>query len=259
MCCAGTCSYHHDELFDLGPVASNCDTPLPARDATPARTGVICSLVGREYHQHNLRTCAATASDWAGVTTPVACCGQFEELERNSTQLLDAMEAYSTDVFWYFVMSSIGSQLYRCGWEYWEQHHLIGWAVIRRVFYSPTELYGTREDVAHMCSAFTTSVAFGLLNPYINLLAAVYAIGSKRLFDLRLHYFRPLARGTSHPGPRMVPSVLLYTPLIYATVVWLTFAREYPICICRQCLIRYGVLCDWFVILPNEEHVSTVD
>eukprot|EP01050_Picozoa_sp_SAG11_P035753 SAG11_NODE_13264_length_662_cov_1.358792_1_plen_184_part_01 len=97
---------------------------------------------------------------------PVACCLHLEDPQgRNSTELLGAMEAYSNDVFWYFVMSGIGSQLYRCGWEYWEQHQLVGWAVIRRLFYSPTELYGTREDLAHMCSVFTTSIAFGLLNP----------------------------------------------------------------------------------------------
>jgi hypothetical protein len=80
-----------------------------------------------------------------GPLSPVACCISFDALsgsvEEQKARLF-VLERFSTDIFWYFVMSSVGSQLYRCGWEYWEQHRMVGWPLLRRAFYSPTELYG---------------------------------------------------------------------------------------------------------------------
>ena len=84
------------------------------------------------------------------------------------------MELYATDVWWFFVMRSFVCLLYRFCWEYWEQHELLGWKLLGRWFYSPAQLYGSREDLPHLLSAYQTTAAFFLVNPYLPVLAALY-------------------------------------------------------------------------------------
>jgi hypothetical protein len=63
-----------------------------------------------------------------------------------------------------------------------------------------------------------------MLNPYLHVLAAVYAGSNRLLYDARGAYFRPLARGSKHPAPAVASSLLLLTPWLFSSVCWVTFA-----------------------------------
>ena len=143
-------------------------------------------------------------TDMYGAVSPLACClsiAKHDGDEPAQEAQLAALERYSTDVFWFFVMSrcfnvlalkkyapplppplgswapggplptvscadtpfcrrcclflvmsSVGSQLYRVGWEYWEVHQLLGWRLVRSGFYSvrpvAEKLSSTRQSKA---------------------------------------------------------------------------------------------------------------